>query len=320
MSRRRGRLPRMAPTYCLAMIVRDEEQSIPHTLLSVRHMIDRWVIVDTGSVDDTEPITRELLAGVPGEYLHREWLHFAHNRTELLQLVASSGCDYALMLDADLLVEGELPLELHADAGHVLIDDRGFSWRLPLITRIGLPWRYEGVTHSYLACDQSVTSENVDTFKIIPRESGRDRDQKIRQDVELLEAHLEENPDDPRSVYYLAQSYKDLGELQHAADLYGHRATLGGWDEEVFHARYREGQLRLMCRDQARGVWALLEAWSFRPSRAEPLRTLALFYEQRGDPVTAAMFTERADRIPLPADRLFVETSAYAAQPEEVTL
>ena len=38
---------------CLNMIVRDESAVIERCLASVRPHVDHWVIVDTGSVDDT---------------------------------------------------------------------------------------------------------------------------------------------------------------------------------------------------------------------------------------------------------------------------
>ena len=46
------------------MIVRDEEDNLPHCLRSVRGIFDEIVVVDTGSVDRTREIAREFGAQV----------------------------------------------------------------------------------------------------------------------------------------------------------------------------------------------------------------------------------------------------------------
>ncbi|MDT7762047.1 MAG: hypothetical protein QOC63_1467, partial [Mycobacterium sp.] len=53
---------------------------------------------------------------------------------------------------------------------------------------------------------------------------------------------VQRNPDDARSVFYLAQSYYDLRDFANARDWYGHRAEMGGWDEEVYVALFRRAQ------------------------------------------------------------------------------
>jgi len=79
---------------CLVMIVKDEEDSIEKCLKSVAPYISYWVIVDTGSSDDTlnviKKVTEEL--GIPGELHERPWVNFEVNRTESLEL-AKGKCD-----------------------------------------------------------------------------------------------------------------------------------------------------------------------------------------------------------------------------------
>src|SRR3954469_24736376 len=87
-------------TLCLNMIVRDESAVIERCLASVRPYVQSWLIVDTGSVDDTRERVRAAMAGIPGELVERPWRDFGHNRTEALELARPHG-DYLLFIDAD---------------------------------------------------------------------------------------------------------------------------------------------------------------------------------------------------------------------------
>ena len=64
------------------MIVKNEAHVIRRCLDSVRPLIDRWVIVDTGSTDGTQALIRELMADVPGELHERPWVDFSTNRNQ----------------------------------------------------------------------------------------------------------------------------------------------------------------------------------------------------------------------------------------------
>ena len=57
------------PTIALVMIVKDEEDTIKKCLSSVAPYISHWVIVDTGSSDNTLNVIRETMGelGIPGE-------------------------------------------------------------------------------------------------------------------------------------------------------------------------------------------------------------------------------------------------------------
>ena len=87
-------------TVCLNMIVKNEARVIEKCLASVKPLIDSWVIVDTGSSDDTQSIIRKYMADLPGELHEKPWVNFAHNRNEALQL-AKEKADYVLLIDAD---------------------------------------------------------------------------------------------------------------------------------------------------------------------------------------------------------------------------
>src|SRR3954467_13946302 len=85
---------------CLNMIVKNEAPVIGRCLDSVLPFIDRWVIVDTGSTDDTRALVQHHLRSQPGELHERPWKNFGHNRNEAFQLAAPQA-DYLFFIDAD---------------------------------------------------------------------------------------------------------------------------------------------------------------------------------------------------------------------------
>ena len=130
------------------------------------------------------------------------------------------------------------------------------------------------------------------------------------RDVGLLKRDLAREPQNPRPIFYLAQTYRDLGKVDLAIEYYRRRVRLGGWDEEVFYANLQEGVLRAE-HDRERATEVLLEAWERRPSRAEPLYELARLHRRRGEPTLAHLFASRGEQIPYPADVLFVHRPVY---------
>src|SRR5215217_1479845 len=93
-------------TVCLCMIVKDEAPVIRRCLDSVRPITDHWVIVDTGSTDGTQDVTREHMRDLPGQLFERPWVDFAWNRSEALALAREKAV-YSLVIDADDTLEVE---------------------------------------------------------------------------------------------------------------------------------------------------------------------------------------------------------------------
>jgi predicted GH43/DUF377 family glycosyl hydrolase len=298
-----------AQTIALCMIVRNEARVLERCLRSLDGLIDTWTICDTGSSDGTAELARSLLEHLPGELHHRQWVDFGHNRSELLELARGSA-DYLLLLDADMTVrrEAELP-PLSADA-YLLRETGALDFGVVRLVRGDRRWWYEGSTHEYIATDGELTQEELDALQIEHHGDGASRAEKLVRDAALLKRDMLADPTNPRAVFYLAQTYRDLGKHELAARYYRRRVELGGWEEEVFYANLQEGSLTVR-RELAAGVPLLLEAWQRRPSRAEPLFELAQAYRERGEFALALMFAERGLQVPYPADVLFIHRWIY---------
>ncbi len=306
----------MKPQICLNMIVRNEAHVIERCLASVKPFIDHWVIVDTGSVDDTPERIAHALQGVPGTLHHRPWRDFGRNRTEALELARSHG-DYLLFIDADETL-GHSPGAAwpRLEGGAYSLEARyaELSYDRVSLVKSSLPWRWVGVLHEYLDTGEPMLQPRVPGFLInVTPDGARSADpQKFTKDAAVLEAALLVEPDNLRYRFYLAQSYKDGGQLEAALTNYQLRAAVGGWDEEAWYSLYECARLSLrLGLAHEKIVSEFLSAYQVRPSRAESLTGLATYFRSRQEWHNAYMVASQAAQIPQPADRLFVDVTVY---------
>jgi glycosyltransferase involved in cell wall biosynthesis len=299
------------------MIVKNEAQVIRRCLESVRSLIDAWAIVDTGSTDGTQDIIRDALIGLPGELVERPWKNFGHNRTEALKCASGRG-DYIFVIDADEVLhrsqDFQLP-HLVADSYDAEIKYGGCSYLRKQLLRADLPWRYEGVLHEYAYCDLARSEAKLAGIWTVPhRDGARARNPKtFRQDALLLEQALLEDPTNTRNTFYLAQSYRDAGDLELALRHYRKRAEMGGWPEEVWYSLYQIGLIeQRLGRPFPEVLQCFLSAFNHLPTRAEPLFRIGVHYQKEQEHQLAYFFLERAMTIGYPSnDRLFVERTIY---------
>lgn len=304
------------PTVCLNMIVKNEAHVIQRCLRSVLPFIDRWVIVDTGSTDGTQDLVREQLRDKPGELHERPWKSFGHNRNEALQLAAPH-TEYLFFIDADeqlILPPRFERSSLSASGYHLSCKYGGVSYARCALVSARLPWRWEGVVHEFLVCDAPYKLETLNGPTILVQHDGaRSRDPlTYLKDAALLEAALRDMPHNARNVFYLAQSYRDGGQLEKSREAYRRRAQMPGWEEEGWYALYQVASLEEQLRsDPAVVSFAYLSAYQRRPSRAEPLVRLARYHRMRKEFELALLYARRAAAIRRPPDLLFVDDATY---------
>jgi hypothetical protein len=88
---------------------------------------------------------------------------------------------------------------------------------------------------------------------------------------------------------------------------------MGGWAEEVYYAMFQVAESRSRLGEAWPDIQdAYLRAWEYRPTRAEPLHSIAARYRTDQRYQLGYLFAERAAEIPLPeADILFVAADVY---------
>jgi len=297
------------------VMARDEARVIRRCLDSLRGVADRVVVVDTGSADGTpeaaEAWGRE--AGVPVHVRHAPWEGFGPTRTAALGL-ARTHCgpaDYVLFVDADMTVAGTIPRDLTADAYRVTLDMGGLHVSNTFLTRAGAAWRYVGATHECLACDTpGHVVAGLDTLTLTEHadSSRRTSGRKLPEDADLLEREIAAGRGDPRTWFYLARSYDDMGRTAEAVATYRKRIDLpGGYADERWYSLYRVGCLTIA----SGGITDLLAAWEMRPGRWEPVYAAVKFLREQHNYHAAYALARMALDRPADPSGLFVHPEPY---------
>lgn len=274
------------PTVCLSMIVKDEEKDIERCLKSVYKYIDYWVIIDTGSTDNTIKKVKSLMKNrfkVPGELHERPWVDFSHNRNESLE-IAETKADYVMFIDADDVFRPEksfkLDFLLNPDFSsfHAKFVLNNITFERSLFVRSMCGWRYKGVLHECLDIEGMDDSTSLITVapncrvdaNSSPLKRASTKEEKYLNDAKVLEEALKKDPGNTRHQFYLAQSYSDAKMYQKAIEEYEKRIDMGGWRSEVYICMYRIAALRMaIVEDREQFYKDLTRAWEYMPYRYE---------------------------------------------------
>ena len=293
------------------MIVKNEALNIKATLESVKSIIDYWIICDTGSTDDTEIIAKEVLKNIPGEYVHRQWINFGYNRSEVAMLTKNKA-DYSIMLDADFLVRlnGFNKKDLIDDQYDIIIKWVGTSFYNPLLFSNRLAWKSVGCVHEYWYAEGVKTRSKLTTLYFDHERHGPARPKGL-YDLTLLEQGIKDEPNNARYHFYLANTLRDVGKYEEAIEMFNKRVEMKGWDEEVFYSKYQIGLCFELLGEIEAAKVSYLSAWEYRPSRAEPLWRLAALCRKKGEYQQAYLFANKGMEIPYPNDIIFVDRPTY---------
>lgn len=313
------------PTITLCMIVKNEAEIIQRCLASVAPHITGYSIVDTGSTDGTQERIRSFMSerGIPGDVHDCTWKEFDGSRTEAMELGSKfcGGEGWLMLIDADefLVVEGgrlQVPLDGFDCYNSWISRCIGCTrWARPFLARANKSWFYEMPRHEGLFSRGHAPSrmEPLDGTLVLSMTDGARATEssydRFLRDAQTLEKWGMSRHNHTRCAFYTAQSYRDAATgktppdrpaLQKALMFYLKRVQQGGgFDMEVFEAMYQAGiAMNNLNYPLVRVQQQLLEAYNFRPSRAEPLYHLAQYYRESKQWALAAMFARTASQIP----------------------
>ena len=307
---------------CLNMIVKNEAANMPRCLASVEPWIACAAITDTGSTDDTIKIITDFFAQhgkpcyineIPPINVDEEGYSVARNAAlRHARSLPDGTWDYILLCDADmeLVVEGGRFPKLTAPT-YALMQDSGKQryWNVRLL-RCDQTVEYVGLTHECLKPQQVPTAIGGLWYR--DHETGANRADKYRRDAKLLKRALLDDPMNPRSVFYMIQALHGLGAIERAREMCDFRVQLGGLEEETWLTKIQIAKFdEALERDHAVIAAEFLDAYEFRPVRAEALAYLSAFHRKHGRFHTALIYAREAAGMPFPAEILMVDVGVY---------
>jgi len=328
----------------LNMIVKNEEDNICRTFESVKEFCDLFIILDTGSEDNTINVIINFCKknNKPLYLISCPFENFSITRNIAIEY-ANNKADYLLFMDSnDELKNYEPKLKLFLQEninnermlGFYIKQewnskgkiDRFFNIRL---VKTKYNWHYRAPVHEYITCPK--VESNGTHSHVIKIENGiviyQDRSldahkstKRFTRDKELLYNEYLKNPHDTRTLFYLAQTCSCLLQYEEAFKYYMLRTKEKGFLEEVFHAYLRSSEigqniLKLSPEEVLFLYMKTLEVSCsiFNCPRAEPLIELGKIYLNNNNKLMAHVFIKQACESVNPSTecQLFVDGDAY---------
>lgn len=323
-------------TIGLSMIVKDESHVIKRVLESVHKHIDYWVVVDTGSTDGTQEIVKNFFAekGVPGELIEMPWVDFATCRNRSLEAVEKV-TDYGIWIDADeefiAMPNFNVQIALKTvdnEGNHfhtISVPTRygGVDYTRKSIWKCGMGFKWSGPIHEILESPNERTGGILHGAHVLVRAEGnswKDVKAKYTGHAKILSEYTKTN-DDPRWVFYTAQSYRDASDHQSSFEWYKKRANIldKGFPEEVFFSKFMMARLAHIMKYDKKEVLALYnDAHKSDPLRGEPIKSLVQYLQECQDFEQMYVYTSYGLRYnnknPYPNRILFLDNALYQFQ------
>lgn len=332
----------------LAIIARDEQDSLPNLLASVAGAFDQIVLLDTGCVDDTVSVfskwareerkrtaeTRAAVSTTDGEaapfYKVRkfEWcMDFGAARNEAHSYLDT---DWQVWADADDLIAGaqnirtlcdQAPMHLHGYvAGYNYAQVNGkcvcYLKRERIVRRGVTEWA--GRVHEAQAIMGPVQWVEPSVVEWIHNKAHDDamKQGEARRNLEILEHWIEDEPNNTRILAYLGSENAARGEHELAMDFYNRYLALNpDWQEEQAQVcRKAAGSLFALDRPKEARDMAF-RAIELFPSWPDSYLTLAEYHLRSSEPAKTLHWAQQAEAIGVPNTVLIVNPLDYSWLP-----
>jgi hypothetical protein len=261
-------------------------------------IIDRWTILDTGSTDNTIDIINKVLVGKKkGDLFQEPFINFKDSRNRCLDL-AGKECKFIIMLDDTYIVEGNLRNFLHTVRGDqisnsfsVFIKSDDVEYASNRIIKSQSDLRYIYKIH------EVITDKNNLNI-IIPKKDSFIKDERFdymeertmnrkQLDLKLLYEEMNDNPNEPRTYYYLGQTYNLIKDYEKAYEYFLKRGTFtnSGFIQERIDAVFEAARLANFKLNKPWEECLTLyeKAYKIDESRPEPLYYIGLHYHLEGN-------------------------------------
>jgi len=331
-----------------AMICKNEKKRILVTLESVKKYVQSIIVYDTGSDDGTQDIIKSFcntnkitLHFKQGDAVPPEDFDFSVARNILLDFADTFlDVEYLLLMDVnDELKGGDKLIQfakkmLPEKYSSFLTNQQWFSggydtYYNPRFIKPRNNWRYTGAVHEYLNNTKAEKLENghhdTDIFIyrmakdcgiVLYQDRTQDDDKsgkRFHRDKVILLREVKKDPTNSRNIFYLAQTFSCLNEIEDSFYYYKLRSTIdnGFWEEKVI-SLFTAGRLS----EKLGHAWQdslsyYMRAIEMQP-RVEPFIDIANHYNKTKNFNLFYIFIHAACELKFPEECiLFVDLRAY---------
>jgi FkbM family methyltransferase len=267
----------------LNMIVKNESKIIERLLSSVKNIISGCIITDTGSSDNTKEIIIKFCNqnNIYCDIKDAEFINFEHARNTSLKYAQESQIpfDYILLLDADheLKICDGFDIELLTMPVYLIKQGTSnFFYSNVRLIQKNIDAKYIGCTHEYLHHDNITTQLN--TLFINDINDGGCKSDKFERDINLLIKGIENEPNNTRYHFYLANSYKDTAQYEKAVSMYEKVLELNGWSQEKYYSCHKLFECCSQIGNIEKGLYYLTTSYLYDDERSECIYELVKFY------------------------------------------
>lgn len=207
---------------CYTMIIKNGGPLLEQVLTENLPIIDRWCILDTGSTDGSQDVIRRVLKNKKGTLHEEPFVDFKVSRNRCLELAGQS-CKFICMLDDTYSIRGDLKNFLtqvrgdqFSDSFSLVIQSEDTEYYSNRIIKSKTGLRYIHRIHEVIT-DVNNINVTVPVYHAVIFDHRADymeerTTQRKQFDLYLLFKEVEEFPDDPRALYYIAQTYGCIGD------------------------------------------------------------------------------------------------------------
>ena len=331
----------------LNFICKDESHVIGKMLESCKTITDLIVVNDTGSTDGTQDIIRKFGEenNIPTYVFERPFDDFEKSRNHAIQklkdVVAELGWDankvhgYWFDCDETLVIDPKFNKDQFVNDLYMINTFIGqMKYTRNTFFRVSKPFRWYGPIHEFIVCDeQNITSGLAENIHVDVKMTGNswqgDIPTKYKNHAFVLEKYIDANRQDPRWIFYTAQSYHDAASipdnreeneerLRRSMKYYKERVNrTDGYAEEIYYSQFRIGTIMRSLEEP----WnlthqELLKAYNMDPMRGESIKIIIDYYLQMNEWNMAYLYSKFAKvnfhgKNPYPQRLLFVDEALY---------
>lgn len=311
----------------LSCIVKNESKVILKMLESVYSIIDYWHIVDTGSTDGTQDIIKNFFheKNIPGDLTEITWKDFSTSRNEALKGLKGK-VDWGFWIDADEILEfknnghdhkknlvDKLKKFHELNVDGVFISSKygqTIYKRLNFFNLNNNEWYWFGPIHEYLKNNKKESKNTFydEIYISVGKHFGNSwtsqtTKEKYEKYIKILKEYIEENQDldNSRWIFYLAQSYKDTGcpsYYDDVIDWYNKRINYHheGYTEEKYISQLNISKFKVISKKYSESdiLFSFLQCSNFNNKRIDHFEWVIEYYHSKKNWELAYLYSSYA--------------------------